>query len=410
MARGGEEFRLPKELKRRWNLSGKSRLLLKETTEGLFLYPVDPPLKKLYLEPTSACNLKCRTCVRNSWTEPTGFMEFSLFRKLLDDLQRIPSLREMAFWGIGEPLYYGDIVEMVALAHARGLRTEIVTNGLLLDKPMAKGLIKAGLDTLVVSVDGITAESYADIRCGGDLSHVRANVMELRHLREALSRTNPEVGIEFVVMQRNVDQLSELGYTAFSMGATFIVVTNLLPYTQELQGEILYGLSARTGNDTPRTFAYPELLLPRIDMRPEYMAPLLRLMHHVGRPKIGITASASADDDHCPFVWRGSAAVSWTGDVSPCVALMHSHRCFVLDREKSIRRYTVGNVREERIATIWKTKEYREFRRRVLKFDFAPCLRCGSCDYADTNEEDCYGNTHPVCGDCLWAQRVLLCP
>jgi sulfatase maturation enzyme AslB (radical SAM superfamily) len=251
MAPGGEDLHLPAELRRRWNLSSKSALLLKETPEGMFLYPEEPPLRKLYLEPTSACNLQCRTCVRNSWDEPIGFMELSVFRNLLDDIARIPSVREMAFWGIGEPLYHGDIVEMVALAHARGLRTEIVTNGLLVDKTMARGLIKAGLDALVVSVDGVTAESYADIRCGGSLSQVRANIMELRDLRGALSRKNPEIGIEFVAMRRNVDQLAELGYTAFAMGAAFIVVTNLLPYTDELRDEILYGLSATTGNDPP---------------------------------------------------------------------------------------------------------------------------------------------------------------
>jgi len=410
MAPGGEELCLPAELRRRWNLSGNSEFLLTETPEGLFLAPEDPPLRKVYLEPTSACNLRCRTCVRTSWTEPTGFMELSTFRKLLDDLKRFPSLQEMAFWGVGEPLYHGDIVEMVALAHARGLRTEIVTNGILLDKRMSEGLVKARLDTIVVSVDGVTSESYADIRCGGDLSQVKDNIMGLRRARKSIFWDTPEVGIEFVAMRRNVDQLPELANIAFSMGATFIVVTNLLPYTEELQGEILYGFSAATRNDTPRYFASPELLLPRIDMRPEYMAPLLKLMNRVGRPKIGLRAYAPSDDDHCPFISRGSMAVTWTGDVSPCVALMHSYRCFVIGREKSIRSYTVGNVKEDEIQDIWNKKEYRDFRRRVATFDFAPCLRCGGCEYAESNEEDCFGNPHPVCGDCLWARRVLLCP
>jgi MoaA/NifB/PqqE/SkfB family radical SAM enzyme len=31
-------------------------------------------LRKIYVEPTNACNLACRTCVRNSWDEPEGFM------------------------------------------------------------------------------------------------------------------------------------------------------------------------------------------------------------------------------------------------------------------------------------------------------------------------------------------------
>jgi hypothetical protein len=28
----------------------------------------------------------------------------------------------------------------------------------------------------------------------------------------------------------------------------------------------------------------------------------------------------------------------------------------------------------------------------------------------ESNEEDCYGNTFPVCGGCLWAQGVIQCP
>ena len=410
MTPGGGELLLPAELRRRWNLSGNSELLLTETPEGLFLTPQEPPLRKIYLEPTSECNLRCRTCVRTSWTEPTGFMEISTFRKLLDDLKHFPSVKEMAFWGIGEPLYHRDIVEMVALAHARGLRTEIVTNGILLDESMAKGLVKARLDTLIVSVDGVSSESYADIRCGGTLSQVKDNIRGLHRARDSIFWGRPEIGIEFVAMRRNIDQLPELANTAVLMGATFIVVTNLLPYTQEMQEEILYGFSATARNDAPRFYAKPELLLPRIDMQPEYMAPLLKLMQRVGRPNIGLRAYAPSDDDRCPFIGRGSLAVSWTGDVSPCVALMHSYRCFVIGREKSIRRYTVGNVQKEEIHDIWNKKEYRDFRHRVAKFEFPPCLQCGGCNYAEANEEDCFGNPHPVCGDCLWARRVILCP
>ena len=41
------------------------------------------------------------------------------------------------------------------------------------------------------------------------------------------------------------------------------------------------------------------------------------------------------DDGHCRFIERGSVVVAWDGEVDPCIALMHSYRCFVLDREKT---------------------------------------------------------------------------
>ena len=31
-------------------------------------------LRKVYVEPTNACNLACATCVRHAWDEPEGSM------------------------------------------------------------------------------------------------------------------------------------------------------------------------------------------------------------------------------------------------------------------------------------------------------------------------------------------------
>ena len=400
----------PEKMRHRWNMSPGSDFHVKETPYGVFITPANPPLSKIYLEPTTLCNLKCRTCVRNSWTEPTGSMEITTFHKLLADLSDVQSLRTMAFWGIGEPLVHPNITEMVGLAHKQGLKTELITNALLLNRDMARGLIQAGLDTLVVSVDGVTSKEYADIRCGGELSQVQENVNILNKVRKELNRKNPEVGVEFVVMRQNLAQLPELRKTAFSLGARFIMLTNLLPYTEDMKDEILYTKTAHMDNETIRSRWFPEFMLPRMDMLPEYMDPLFRLIHPFGKANFGSMDHAMIDDNHCPFILEGSAAVTWTGDVSPCIALMHSYRCFVLGREKSIRQYTIGNVADENMTQIWNKQEYSDFRSRVKRFDFPPCIGCGGCEFSESNEEDCFGNPHPVCGDCLWAKRVILCP
>lgn len=39
----------------------------------------DDRLRKVYVEPTNACNLACATCVRHAWDEPEGFMEWAAF-------------------------------------------------------------------------------------------------------------------------------------------------------------------------------------------------------------------------------------------------------------------------------------------------------------------------------------------
>lgn len=381
---------------------------LRDAIRKLSVFAPKPSLAKIYLEPTTRCNLKCRTCIRNSWDEPTGSMDIHVYHKLLADLKRCRTPDTIAFWGIGEPLTHPDIIDMVALAHKAGLKTEMITNGHLLNKDVSRGLIQAGLDTLVVSVDGTTEETFTDIRQGGDLLRVEDNIREFNALGKTLSRKKPEVGLEFVIMKSNIDQLPGLARRAKSMEIAFIILTNLLPTTEDMKNEILYWMSATLYGDDECSKKSREMMLPNMDLRPENITPIEDLLKKLDRPmpkNLDITR-----EYYCPFVQKGSAAVSWTGDVSPCVALMHSYNCYILGREKFIKRHVVGNIATEYIGDIWNKNSYRQFRDRVFKFDFSPCLSCGGCEFNESNQEDCFGNTHPVCGDCLWARSIMLCP
>ncbi len=66
--------------------------------------------------------------------------------------------------GFGEPLFHSNILEMVWGAKKQGTSAQLITNGTLLSKEISKGLIEAELDFLWVSIDGASAESYADVR------------------------------------------------------------------------------------------------------------------------------------------------------------------------------------------------------------------------------------------------------
>ena len=59
-------LRLPNKHCRRWGLDAGSVVVGRKTSERLLLVPSDPPLTKVYVEPTTSCNLNCRTCIRNS--------------------------------------------------------------------------------------------------------------------------------------------------------------------------------------------------------------------------------------------------------------------------------------------------------------------------------------------------------
>lgn len=398
-------------LKKRWGFDRGTAVVIRQTPHGLMLFPQDPPLAKVYIEPTSACNLNCRSCMRHTWDEPTGTMTMSVFNRLIESLRGVPSFGAMSFWGMGEPLLHPQIASMVATAIKLGADTELITNGLLLDEAKARALIEVGLDRMIVSVDGATPKSHAQNRTGADLDRVKSNIKELRRLRRELRCEKPEIGIEFVLMRRNLDEVRKLRRLAFEMGAGFIILTNVLPYAKELKDEILYWMSADRPWSNGTSAFFPKISVPRVDARREHLDALNDLLWSgcAAEPVQRIPRNPDADG-HCRFVEQGAAVVAWDGEVSPCVALMHSYRCFVLDREKTIRRYTLGNVASEDILQIWNKAEYKSFRKRVLDFDFSPCVHCGGCDFSESNQEDCFGNPFPTCGDCLWARNIIVCP
>jgi MoaA/NifB/PqqE/SkfB family radical SAM enzyme len=367
------------------------------------MMPAEGRPRKVYVEPTNACNLACATCVRHSWDEPEGFMEWATFDALAHGLETGGTI---AFMGLGEPLLHPRFLEMVRLTKERGLRAEVTTNALLLDDAMAEGLLGAGLDQLVVSIDGANAEAFDRVRSGASLERVIENVRRLHDARGPNYGPGTQIGVEFVAMRSNVDELPGLGRLAAQLGASFIIVSNVLAYTRDLLAETLYDHSASSLSGAVTTAA-PRWQLPAFDWDRQLGAALGEALARSG-PVSFFGADPEATRSRCPFVEADACAVAWHGGVSPCPPLLHTYTCFVRGREKRMLRWEAGRLPGESLAAVWTAPEYVAFRDRVRRFDFPPCTDC-ACELAESNEEDCLGNPHPTCGDCLWAQGIVRC-
>ena len=216
---------------------------------------------KVYVEPTNACNLACATCVRHAWDEPEGFMAWDVFEAVVEGLAgresaaagRTPDAPgTVAFMGLGEPLLHPRFLDMVRLAKERGLRAEVTTNALLLDEAMAAGLLEAGLDQLVVSIDGASAEAFGRVRSGASLERVVENVRRLDDHGGHNYGSSVRIGVEFVAMRSNVAELPGLGRLAARLGATFIIVSNVLAYTPEASRPRRSTTTAAASSTAPR--------------------------------------------------------------------------------------------------------------------------------------------------------------
>jgi len=398
---------LPEDLVSRYGLKPGAQVLIDEKAKGLNVNPPADHLGKVYIEPTNGCNLRCVTCVRNVWDEPLGLMESRTFARIIEGLRDFSPPPMVFFGGFGEPLSHPDIIDMVHQAKTTGLRVELITNGTLLTPETSKGLISAGLNTLWISLDGASSESYSDVRLGATLPEVLANMTAFRRVcRGDIFLPEPSIGIVFVAMKRNIADLSSILGLANRFQAIHLLVTNVLPYTSEMYHEILY---LRALNDTVYAPSPYRFSLPKIDVDSVTYDSLYHALRN-WRSVNFAGGDLCESTNRCPFIESGATAISWEGNISPCLPLLHTHVTYLFDTERSLKRYVVGNVHDHRLYDLWHTPDYVAFRERVQEFDFSPCTSCGGCNLFESNEEDCFGNTLPTCGGCLWAQGIIQCP
>lgn len=399
---------LPSEVKEQFGITAGTRLRLEAEENGLRLHRPITHLAKLYLETTNRCNIDCATCMRNNWDVEMGNMSVETFSRLLDGLAQIKRPLTIIFMGIGEPLVHPQTIDMVGRLKALGHTIELVTNGTLLAEKSARKLIEAGLDVLWVSIDGATPESYADVRLGAHLPQVLENLARFRRLRPPAHRPKPEIGIAFVAMKRNIAELPELLLLGKRLGVTRFSVSNLLPHSEEMAGEILYKRSLNSITYLPSPWLR-HLDLPKMDFNEHTGEALLRAFSS-GYNVTFAGYNLGGANDVCTFIENGSMAVGWNGEVSPCPPLVHTHTGYLQGYERVSQRHIIGNIRDRGLLDLWRDPEYVAYRDRVQRFAFAPCTSCGGCELSWDNQTDCFAVTSPACGGCLWAQAVIQCP
>lgn len=401
-------LRLPPELANKFGLTPGAKMRLEIRENAIYLHRPATHLAKLYIEFTNHCNIDCLTCMRNNWDVEMGFMAEDTFASLLGSLKEIGRPLEIMVMGIGEPLAHPQAVPMIRALKQQGHTVEMVTNGTLLSEKKARGLIAAGLDTLWVSIDGVTPENFADIRLGAYLPKILENIRRFRRLRKPAHRPVPELGIAFVAMKRNIKDLPDLLALGKRLGVTRFSVSNLLPHSAQMNEEILYERSLNNITYLPSPWLR-HLDLPKMDFNELTAEPLLKALNS-GYNVTLAGNNLGGNNNVCTFIESGAMAVGWHGDLSPCPPLVHTHTGFLQGYERTSIRHLLGNIRETSLWDVWHDPGYIAYRERVHQFAFAPCSSCGGCELSWNNETDCFSQPSPACGGCLWAQAIIQCP
>lgn len=287
------------------------------------------------IEPSSRCNLRCTYCPVGSEAGATGHMEQAVFERFVDQVRDHALL--LVLWGWGEPFVCPSVYEMIAYAHRRGLRLISSTNGhLFARREHAEGVVRSGLDALIVSLSGTTQEAYARFR-GGRLETALAGVREIVAAKRALGSRTPHVQLSFIVTDYAERQVPELRELARSLGVD--------------------GLSLKKMN-TASVKPDPA----RVDTALPDDARLRRFAYRDD----GVTRVRVAQNP-CKALWH-NPTLRWDGTINPCV----------YDFDGT---HVLGDTRREPFAAIWRGASYADMRARFRR-DWQQIDICSRCTYA----------------------------
>ena len=166
--------------------------------------PVVPP-EHVYFSLTNRCNLRCKMCSVSE--SGNGAYEMSL-EEIKEIIRQIKSLgvRHLILSG-GEVMLRGDIREIIDFSISCGIEmVDIITNGTLLDAPTLEYFISAGLNHLTISLDGLR-RSNDYIRGEGVFAKAEAAMEILKQLKMRKQAERPTLGINFTIMDRNIEDI-----------------------------------------------------------------------------------------------------------------------------------------------------------------------------------------------------------
>ena len=198
----------------------RSQFELRQRKVTLTSYPL-----VLFVEPTNTCNLRCPLCPtgRREYGRPPGFMALGEFKKIIDELGDY--LYEVNLFNWGEPLLNKEILAMVDYAHKHNISTCINTNATMLTEDVIKGLIQQKLDHLILSIDGLSPETYSKYRIGGDFGQVIENVRRLTYWKKKLSSPLC-VEWQFLIFKHNQHEVGRVAEFAKGLGVDIVTIMN----------------------------------------------------------------------------------------------------------------------------------------------------------------------------------------
>lgn len=197
-------------------------------------YPFAKPYW-IYISLSHKCSYNCQMCgvvkILRKYELPT-----EIVKRALDEICEWERDCVVLFTG-GEPFLRDDIFELINYSVNKGLKTEVVSNGSLIDEKLAFKIISSGLDNIAISLDGANEFTHDSIREKGAF---RKAINAIANLVEAKKRLgiNPQISVWTTIMKENIRELFDIISLVKNLGAECLVYHPVVVTQEDMQNTL----------------------------------------------------------------------------------------------------------------------------------------------------------------------------
>jgi radical SAM protein with 4Fe4S-binding SPASM domain len=273
----------------------------------------------LSIEPTTACNLGCPECPSGlkQFTRPTGKLNMELHKRMLDQVRK--TVFYINYYFQGEPFLHPEFLELIKEAKKRKIYTATSTNAHFINEKKAREIVESGLDRLIISIDGMTQETYEQYRVHGELSKVLEGTEAMLKAKKDLKSNTPALIFQFLAVKPNEHEIPQVLKLGAEMGIDEVRIKTAQLYDYK--------------NGNP--------LMPENEEYSRYR-----------RQSDGTYKLKYKTGNHCWRMWS-SSVLTWDGKVVPC--------CFDKDAK-----HVLGDISTTDFKELWKSDRYNAFRSAIL--------------------------------------------
>ena len=318
--------------------------------ERMMLYD-NPVLMDLFLEVTSRCNARCEHCGSSCGEKiPKDEIEAEYLKKALKEIAEHYNANDI-FLNVtgGEPFIRKDLFEIMEYAVSLGFKWGVTSNGILIDKKMAKKIEKAQMCTISISIDGLEKTHEEFRKVPGAFKKI---INGIKLLQEVPSVS--VIQITTLANKKNINQLEKIYQMVLSLGIKDWRVINCDPIGRAKDNEnilldkdeLIYLFNfikeKREENRINVSYGCSHYLGPELEgeLRPHYFMCLT-----------GLTV----------------ASILSNGDIFVCPNV---------ERRKEL---IMGNIRKDSFVDIWENKFEIYRHKRVTKN--RKCMKCTEYKY-----------------------------